>query len=222
MGEKTTVEAIGQRYGALAESSCCLSCGGAVKYAEAGNGEVCLDLGCGRGQDVLRMAEQVGPGGFAYGLDVSDGMLDKARRNAEKLGVANVGFLKSRLEAIPLPDDTVNLVVSNCTINHAEDKPAVWREIARVLEPGGRFVVSDIYAIEDVPDEFRNDPEAVAECWAGAVRRDVYLGQVEAAGLDHLEILEESAPYEKGRIRVASFTLAGTKPGFCCCCGQEE
>jgi len=218
MGEKGLTEAIGARYGALAESACCLSCGGAVRFAGAASGEVCLDLGCGRGQDVLRLAEEVGPDGFAYGLDVSDGMLDKARRNAEKLGATNVGFLKSPLEAIPLPDATVNLVVSNCTINHAGDKTAVWREIARVLVPGGRFVVSDIHAIEEVPEEYRNDPEAVAECWAGAVRRDVYLSQVEAAGLSGVEIVEESAPYEKGRIRVASFTLAGTKPGKCCCC----
>lgn len=215
--DATYTAAIGQRYGGLAESSCCLSCGGAIRYAEARPGESCLDLGSGRGQDVLRLAEAVGPDGHAYGLDVSDGMLDKSRRNAEKLGLSNVTFLKSVLESIPLPDAAVDLVVSNCTINHASDKAAVWSEIHRVLRPGGRFVVSDIYATEDVPDEYRNDPEAVAECWAGAVRRDVYLATVEAAGLTGLSVLEESAPYDKGRIRVASLTLAGRKAGGCGC-----
>lgn len=209
--------AIDQRYGALAESTCCLSCGGAIRYAEARPGETCLDLGSGRGQDVLRLAEAVGPSGYAWGLDVSDGMLDKARRSAEKMGVKNAGFLKSPLERIPLGDATVDLVVSNCTINHASDKAAVWSEIHRVLKPGGRFVISDIYSVEEVPEEFRNDPEAVAECWAGAVPKDVYLATVEAAGLAGPEILEESAPYAKGRIQVASFTLAGVKAGGCCC-----
>jgi SAM-dependent methyltransferase len=210
-------EAIDKRYGALAESSCCLSCGGAVQHAAARPGEVCLDLGSGRGQDVLRLAEAVGRSGFCWGVDVSDGMLERARRNAEKLGLHNVGFLKSPLERIPLPDAAVDLVVSNCTINHAADKDAVWAEVHRVLRPGGRFVVSDIYATADVPEEFRSDPEAVAECWAGAVRRDVFLASVRAAGLAGLEVLEESAPYEKGKIHVASITLAGSKPDGCCC-----
>jgi arsenite methyltransferase len=215
-------EAIDKRYGVLAESSCCLSCGGAAQHAAARSGEVCLDLGSGRGQDVLRLAEHRGPSDFAWGVDVSDGMLERAIRNAEKLGIRNVGFLKSPLERIPLPDAAVDLVVSNCTIDHAADKDAVWAEIRRVLRPGGRFVVSDIYATADVPDEFRTDPEAVAECWAGAVRRDVYLASVRAAGLTGLEVLEESAPYEKGRVRVASITLAGKKPGECCCSTGKE
>lgn len=217
MSDSEQTRAIDQRYGQLAESSCCLSCGGAIRYAEARPGEVCLDLGSGRGQDVLRLAETVGATGHAYGLDVSDGMLDKSRRNAAKMGLGNVTFLKSALERIPLADASVDLVVSNCTINHASDKPAVWSEIRRVLKPGGRFVVSDIYALEDVPEEYRTDPEAVAECWAGSVRRDVYLSTVAAAGLDGLTVIEESAPYDKGRIQVASFTLAGIKPGGCCC-----
>lgn len=218
MSDNERTQAIGERYGQLAESSCCLSCGGAIRYAEARPGEVCLDLGSGRGQDVLRLAETVGPAGHAYGLDVSDGMLDKSRRNAAKLGLANVTFLKSPLERIPLPDASVDLVVSNCTINHADDKPAVWSEIHRVLKAGGRFVVSDIYATADVPEAYRADPEAVAECWAGSVRRDVYLSTVAGAGLVGLQVIEESAPYDKGRIQVASFTLAGIKPGGCCCC----
>ena len=217
MAETERTQAIDLRYGELAESSCCLSCGGAIKYAEACPGEVVLDLGSGRGQDVLRLATTVGPTGRAYGLDVSDGMLDKARRNATKLGLTNVEFLKSPLERIPLADASVDLIVSNCTINHAEDKAAVWSEIHRVLKAGGRFVVSDIYAIQDVPEEFRNDPGAIAECWAGAVRRDAYMSTVQNAGLTGLRVVEESAPYDKGKIQVASMTLAGIKPGGCCC-----
>jgi SAM-dependent methyltransferase len=218
MNDTERTQAIDQRYGELAESACCLSCGGAIKYALARPGEVCLDLGSGRGQDVLRLAETVGPEGRAYGLDVSDGMLDKSRRNAAKLGLTNVEFLKSPLERIPLPDASVDLVVSNCTINHAADKAAVWSEIHRVLKAGGRFVVSDIYAIEDVPEAYRTDPEAIAECWAGAVRRDTYMSTVAGAGLTGLQVIEESAPYDKGRIQVASMTLAGIKAGNCCCC----
>ena len=140
------VQAIDARYSALSSGSCCLSCGGAIDHAKPRPGEICLDLGSGRGQDVLRLAEAVGPDGFAYGLDVAAGMLDTARRTAAKLGVANVAFLQSELERIPLPDKSVDLVISNCTINHAADKPAVWAEIHRVLKNGGRFVVSDIYA----------------------------------------------------------------------------
>jgi ubiquinone/menaquinone biosynthesis C-methylase UbiE len=166
---------------------------------------------------VLRLAEAVGIDGHAYGLDVSDAMLEKSRRNAAKLGLENVTFLKSALECVPLADETVDLVVSNCTINHAEDKTAVWHEIHRVLKPGGRFVVSDIYAIDDVPEAYSTDPEAVAECWAGSVRRELYLSTVAAAGLVGLKVIEESEPYEKGRIRVASFTIAGAKPSGCRC-----
>ncbi|MBI5502924.1 MAG: methyltransferase domain-containing protein [Deltaproteobacteria bacterium] len=213
MADDERAKAIGRRYGELAESSSDLSCGGAAGRACARPGETCLDLGSGRGGDVLRLAAAVGPSGFCWGVDVSDGMLERARRDAERLGVRNVGFLKSPLERIPLPDASVDVVVSDCAINHAADKGAVWAEIARVLRPGGRFVVSDIHALADVPEELRSDPRAVAECWAGAVRREVTLAAVRAAGLAGLEVLEESAPYERGGIRIASMTLAGTKPG---------
>ncbi|MDX9721559.1 MAG: methyltransferase domain-containing protein [Myxococcota bacterium] len=203
------VEAIANRYGELAQTSCCLSCGGAVGYAEPQPGEHCLDMGSGRGQDVFRMAEAVGSTGKVYGLDITEAMLDKGRRTASKLGLENVEFVRSELERIPLSDSSLNLVISNCTINHANDKRAVWSEIHRVLKPGGRFVVSDIYAIEPVPEEYRNDPEAVAECWAGAELRELYLQTLDEVGFVHVEVLEESAPYEKGKIRVASFTVGG-------------
>lgn len=211
-------QAINQRYSALAESSCCLSCGGAAGHCEPKPGQVCVDLGSGRGTDVLRLAAEVGPTGMVYGIDVAKGMLDKARRSADKLGISNARFIRSELEALDLPDQTADWLISNCTLNHARDKAQVWREIFRVLNKGGRFVVSDIYAVDDIPDEYRNDPEAVAECWAGAIRRDEYLRCVEEAGFTAIQILEESAPYEKGKTRVASFTIAGMRPAGCCCC----
>jgi arsenite methyltransferase len=202
---------INARYSGLAESNCCLSCGGAVERAAVSPGEVCVDLGSGRGTDVLRMADIAGPGGFAYGIDVSDGMLEKARSAAVRLGVANVSFMKSELEAIGLGDGIADVVVSNCTINHAADKRRVWREIYRILKTGGRFVVSDIYASGEVPENYRDDPQAVAECWAGAVTREEYLDAVSSAGFAEVKILEESRPYLKGDIEVASWTISARK-----------
>jgi ubiquinone/menaquinone biosynthesis C-methylase UbiE len=110
------------RYSELAEDTCCLSCGSAIEYSQAKPGEVCVDLGSGRGTDVLRLAEEVGENGFAIGVDVSDGMLKKAEKNARKLGVDNVSFVKSELEDIKVGSGLVDLVISNCTINHAKDK----------------------------------------------------------------------------------------------------
>ncbi len=203
------------RYSELSkDDGCCLSCGGAINYGKAQPGEVCADLGSGRGTDVLRLAEEVGESGFAFGIDISDGMLAKAQKNADKLGVSNVRFIKSKLEAIQLPTESVNLVISNCTINHAEDKFKVWSEIHRILKKGGRFVVSDIYSSEEVPAKYRNDPEAVAECWAGAPTKTEYMETLQNAGFKNIEILEESAPYPKGKIEVSSITIAGTKK--CC------
>lgn len=207
-----TASPITLRYDALAEKSCCLSCGGAIEHAAVLPGEVCVDLGSGRGQDMVRLAERAGAAGFAYGIDTSPAMIEKARRTAEKLGVSNVELVHCSFERIPLADDHVDLVISNCAINHAGDKQAVWSEICRILRPGGRFVVSDIYAIEEVPARWRDDPAAVAECWAGAVRRDVYMEMLERAGLVDVRVLEESEPYAKGAIEVASFTVAGRKP----------
>ncbi len=213
------LSAIGERYSGLAESTCCLSCGGAVNYAQARPGEVCVDLGSGRGQDVLRLAELVGQSGLAYGVDVSEGMLARARRTAQKLGVENTRFVRSELERIDIPDGVADLVISNCTINHAGDKQKVWAELYRITKPGGRFVISDIYCLEPVPKLYREDPKAVAECWAGAVLRGEYLDAVAEAGFSQVSVLEESAPYPKGEIHVASFTISGVKPAPRSCCG---
>ncbi len=211
-------QAIENRSSDLAGSECCLSCGTTVGHCDPRPGEVCVDLGSGRGTDVLRLAEAVGPSGHAYGLDVTEAMLEKSRKTAAKLGVTNATFLRSTLEELALPNDTADWVVSNCVLNHAEDKARAWREIARVLKPGGRFVVSDIYAVDEISEEDRNDPEAVAECWAGAVSKAEYLLRILEAGLADVSIVEESDPYQKGRTRVASFTVTGRRPSRQCCC----
>lgn len=217
MSNSSPVAAIEARYSSLAESSCCLSCGGAVNHCEPKPGQVCVDLGSGRGTDVIRMASDVGPTGKAYGIDVADGMLDKARRTAERLGVTNVEFIRSELEHIALPDRVADWLTSNCTLNHATDKKRVWREIFRVLKKGGRFVVSDIYAVDPVDEQYRTDPEAIAECWAGAILRHEYLQCIEEAGLTAVRVIEESKPYDKGHARVASWTITGMRPAGCCC-----
>jgi arsenite methyltransferase len=203
---------INKRYSELADSGCCLSCGGALSHSGAIEGEVCVDLGSGRGTDVLRLAETVGMSGFVYGVDISEGMIRKAVSTAENLGITNVKFILSPLEEIKLPADRADLIISNCTINHANDKQAVWNEIFRILKQGGRFVVSDIYSLEPIPDEYRNDPVAISECWAGSVTRGEYLVHLKKAGFPSVEVIEESEPYEKGKVLVSSWTIASRKP----------
>ena len=214
-------KSIENRYGKLANESCCLSCGGALDLSTPVKNEICLDLGSGRGNDVIRLAEKVGPDGFVYGLDITENMIKKAERSAKKLGITNVKFLHSPLEKIPLPDKSVDLVISNCTINHVSDKVKVWSEIYRVLKNGGRFVISDIYSAEKVPEKYASDPEAVAECWAGAIQREEYISILQICGFREIEILEESDIYKKGRIQVASFTVKGYKRKSCCACSNN-
>lgn len=205
------IDAINERYTSLSDTNCCLSCGGAINHAKAQPGEICVDLGSGRGNDVIRLAEDVGENGYVYGIDISEGMIAKAIGNLKKFEVKNAEILKAELESLPLKDNMVDLIISNCTINHASDKPAVWREVFRILKSGGRFVVSDIYATSPIAEEYRNDPVAVAECWAGSVTRAEYLTMLEEAGFREIKIFEESEPYAKGQAEVASFTISGTK-----------
>ena len=204
-------EAINERYTSLSETSCCLSCGGAINHAKPQPGETCVDLGSGRGNDVIRLAEEVGENGFVFGIDISEGMIAKANATLEKFEVQNARILKAELESLPLRDNSIHLVISNCTINHASDKPAVWGEVYRILKSGGRFVVSDIYAVQPIAEKYRNDPAAVAECWAGSVTRAEYLTMLEKAGFNDIKIFEESEPYAKGQAEVASFTISGRK-----------
>lgn len=200
-----------QRYGALASQDANLSCGTAATTADAQPGQVCVDLGCGRGRDALHLAGRVGPTGRVYGLDASPKMIAAARERAAEQGVTHVTFLECPLEALALPDASADWVVSNCALNHAADKARVWSEIHRVLKPGGRFMVSDIFAVEPIADEYRNDPAAVAECWAGAETKPEYLAHVAGAGFDQVEVQSERAPYRKAHALLSSFTLSGRK-----------
>ncbi len=213
MSEYQTIQlkTINERYSSLSKSACCLSCGGAINHAGIKPGEVCVDLGSGRGNDLLRMADMTGETGFAYGVDISDGMIEKAEALISKFDVKNASVIKSELENIKLDDSIADVIVSNCTINHAADKDKVWKGIFRILKTGGRFIVSDIYSLNAVPDEYRTDPQAVAECWAGSVTREEYLESLENAGFSEISIIEESAPYAKGMIEVASWTVTGYK-----------
>ena len=203
--------AIDSRYTSLAETSCCLSCGGAINHSGVTEGEVAVDLGCGRGNDVIRLSEIVGEKGFVYGIDISEGMIEKARKNIAKFGVENAEIKFADIEDLPLEDDSVDLFISNCVINHASDKKKVWSEIYRTLKPGGRFIVSDIYSSAPVPEKYATDPEAIAECWAGAVVKDEYIDTLLEVGYQDLCIIEESDYYPKGVIQCASFTVRGYK-----------
>ncbi len=209
--DKENINAINDRYSVLSEKTCCLSCGGAINHAKANAGDVCVDLGCGRGNDVIRLAEKVGDSGYVFGIDISDGMIAKAKTNLEKFEISNAEILKADLESLPIENDKVDIIISNCTINHATNKQVVWNEVFRILKPGGRFVVSDIYATSPIADEYRFNPVAVAECWAGAITRGEYLLMLEEAGFEEIQIFEESEPYAKGQAEVASWTIKGKK-----------
>ncbi|MEP6755365.1 MAG: arsenite methyltransferase [Chthonomonadales bacterium] len=159
-----------------------LGCGNPTALASLAAGEVVLDLGSGGGVDVLLSAKRVGPTGFAYGLDMTDEMLALAERNKAASGAENVKFLKGHIEEIPLPDNTVDVIISNCVINLSGDKDQVIREAFRVLKPGGRFAVSDVVVEGELPAAVRADMEAYVGCVAGALEKDDYLGKLAAAG----------------------------------------
>jgi arsenite methyltransferase len=167
-----------------------LGCGNPTAVAELSEGEVVLDLGSGGGIDVLLSARRVGPNGMAYGVDMTDEMLELARANQREAGVENVEFLKGTIEEVPLPDASVDVVVSNCVINLSGDKPAVFREAARVLRPGGRFAVSDIVADPDMDDATRRDMAQWTGCIAGALTEQEFRAELEAAGFEDVELRE--------------------------------
>ena len=151
-------------------------------------GETVLDLGSGGGIDVLLSAKRVGPTGKVYGLDMTDEMLALARENQRKAGATNVEFLKGTIEAIPLPDNSVDVIISNCVINLSSDKDAVFREAFRVLKPGGRFAVSDIVVRGDVPTEVRRSMELWVGCIAGALEEREYVAKLRAAGFSEVDV----------------------------------
>jgi arsenite methyltransferase len=198
--------AIETRYADLANSCCCLSCGEALDLAAPTTAEVLVDLGCGRGQDVIRAAGRVGAAGKAIGIDRTPAMIDKARASIPPF-LTNVRFVCCDLAALDLADSSADVVISNCTINHAADKQAVYTEIHRILRPGGRFVVSDVIAETELPASVRNDPAAWAACYGGAIPEPEYLGAIQRAGFESVEVLQRSEPYAKGGVQVRSLTL---------------
>ena len=205
-----------------------LGCGNPTALAELLPGETVLDLGSGGGIDVLLSAKRVGPTGKAYGLDMTDEMLALAKENQRQAGVKNVEFLKGEIEAIPLPNETVDVIISNCVINLAADKDRVLREAWRVLRPGGRLAVSDIIFQGDmslIPESLKRDMDAWAGCVAGALEERDYLDRLREAGFidasvtvtrayngTGLSCCEGGSPLPEG-VRLASGFIRARKPG---------
>ena len=215
-----------------------LGCGNPTALAQLSPGEVVLDLGSGGGIDVLLSAKRVGPAGKAYGLDMTGEMLALARDNQRRAGVANVEFLEGEIENIPLPDGSVDVVISNCVINLSADKDRVLREAFRVLKPGGRFAVSDVVTRGEVPGEIRRNILLWAGCVAGALEENEYRAKLAAAGFEAIGIeptrvyrledalsflkdkeldLEKIAPLVEGKF-MSAFVRA-SKPVTKSCCG---
>ena len=215
-----------------------LGCGNPTALIELQPGETVLDLGSGGGIDVLLSAQRVGPTGKVYGLDMTDEMLALARENQRKAGATNVEFLKGTIEAIPLPDQSVDVIISNCVINLSVDKDAVLREAFRVLKPGGRFAVSDVVIRGDVPSEVRRSMELWVGCVAGALQEEEYASKLAAAGFEEVEVeawrvyrVEEARAFlaqsgiDVDRIapevdgKVASAFIRARRPEVKSCCG---
>ncbi len=187
-----------------------LGCGNPTALAELHEGEVVLDLGSGGGIDVLLSARRVGATGHAYGVDMTDEMLDLARSNAQQAGATNVDFLKGSIDAIPLPDESVDVIISNCVINLAADKSAVLAEAFRVLRPGGRFAVSDVVARRELPADLRRSMELWAGCIAGALTESEFLRLLGEAGFEEVSIVP-TREYTREDARVV-LSAAGLDP----------
>jgi SAM-dependent methyltransferase len=218
-----------------------LGCGNPTAVADLREGETVLDLGSGGGIDVLLSARRVGPSGRAIGLDMTDEMLDLARRNAAESGATNVEFVKGTIESMPIAADSVDVVISNCVINLAADKGAVFGEIARVLRPGGRVGVSDVVAADELSADERAERGSLAGCIAGALSFAEYRAGLEAVGLDDISIepthsvgdgmfgaivrATKPAGWTSDAVRAPSITLPIARPGLPVvasgCCGGE-
>ena len=189
--------------------SASLGCGVPTAVADLHEGEIVLDLGSGAGADVLISARRVGPAGKAIGIDMTDEMLELARRNAAEAGIENVEFRKGYLEDLPLPDQSVDVVISNCVINLSGDKPKVLAEAARVLRPGGRFAVSDVIADPDMDEQTRADMAAWTGCVAGALTETQFRDALADAGLQDVEVRQTHRVHE----HAAAAIIRARKPG---------
>jgi arsenite methyltransferase len=165
-----------------------LGCGNPTALAQLNQGEIVLDLGSGGGIDVLLSARRVGPSGKAYGLDMTDEMLALARANQKKAGIENVEFLKGEIESVPLPDNSVDVIISNCVINLSANKDRVFQEAFRVLRPGGRFAVSDVVVRGEVPEQIRQSMLLWVGCIAGALEEKEYQAKLNAAGFEKIDL----------------------------------
>jgi arsenite methyltransferase len=186
-----------------------LGCGNPTAVAELHAGESVLDLGSGGGIDVLLSARRVGPTGKAYGLDMTDEMLELARANQAEAGVENAEFLRGEIEGVPLPDDSVDVIISNCVINLSGDKHRVFAEAARVLRPGGRFAVSDVIADPGMDEETRRDMEQWTGCIAGALTRDEFIAGLEAVGFSGVDVQETHRVHDQAASAIIRARLAG-------------
>jgi len=209
-----------------AEANMGLSCGNPTAYAHLRAGEVVVDLGCGGGLDIFLASPKVGPQGRAIGIDMTPEMIDRARRNAEKGGFTNVEFHLAKIDKLPLDDNSVDCVISNCVINLAPDKQAVLREIARVLKPGGRLAVSDIALKKELPSEVSSDLLAYVGCVAGAILIDDYKLGLLNAGFEHAEIVDTKRDlnvYDKLDTQEASCAPSASLPvATTSCCAPTQ
>jgi arsenite methyltransferase len=194
-----------------------LGCGVPTAVADLHEGETVLDLGSGAGADVLISARRVGPGGRVIGLDMTDEMLELARANAAQAGVTNAEFVKGHIEDMPLPDASVDVVISNCVINLSSDKAAVLAEVARVLRPGGRFAVSDVIADPDMDDATRADMAQWTGCIAGARTREQFTEVLAAAGLVDVEVRETHRVHEFAGAAIIRARKPAHDGAGCCC-----
>jgi SAM-dependent methyltransferase len=188
-----------------------LGCGNPTAVAELEPGEDVLDLGSGGGIDVLLSARRVGPAGKAYGLDMTEEMLELARANQREAGIENAAFLKGTIEEIPLPADSVDVVISNCVINLSADKPTVFREAARVLRPGGRFAVTDIVADPGMDEGTRRDLAQWTGCIAGALTAEEFGRALEAAGFADVEIRETHRVHDQAGSAIVRARIPETR-----------
>jgi ubiquinone/menaquinone biosynthesis C-methylase UbiE len=210
-----------------AEANMGLSCGNPTAFAKLRPGETVVDLGCGGGLDVLLAAPKVGPAGRAIGIDMTPDMIDRARRNAARQGLTNVAFHLATIDALPLPSASVDCLISNCVINLAPDKRAVFREMFRVLKPGGRVAVSDIALKKPLPDELARDVMAYVGCIAGAILITEYEQWLKAAGFRTVQVVDtrkDLNAYAKVENQTACCAPAPTSPTglpVASCCGAE-
>ena len=204
------IEKIINRYGEESINVCVLGCGNTIDSLNVIKGENILDLGCGRGEETILMAGLAGETGKATGLDLTQSMLDKAKENAKRERVKNITFIQGEIEKLPFESNIFDGVASNCVINHAKDKNIVYCEIQRVLKPGGRFVISDAVSKKPLPVEVKNDPEAWAQCYGGAVTEEEYLNAIYQAGFKKIQILNRRE-YLKNGYDFISLTIKAVK-----------